>query len=68
MVTRHSFDKSDGIDMREPLACRRRLIRIYPYQIEKSYCTVKAVSRISFEVQSGQIFALLGPSDGEIRS
>ena len=38
------------------------MLRISAYQIEKSYSTVKAVNRISFEVQSGQIFALLGPN------
>ena len=34
------------------------MLRISAYQIEKSYSTVKAVNRISFDVQSGQIFAL----------
>ncbi|KKL02822.1 ATP-binding cassette domain-containing protein [Rheinheimera mesophila] len=38
------------------------MLRISAYQIEKSYSTVKAVNRVSFEVQSGQIFALLGPN------
>lgn len=38
------------------------MLRISAYQIEKSYSTVKAVNRISFDVQSGQIFALLGPN------
>jgi ABC-2 type transport system ATP-binding protein len=31
-------------------------------QIEKQYRTVKAVDRLSFEVQSGEIFGLLGPN------
>lgn len=38
------------------------MLRISAHQIEKSYSTVKAVNRISFDVQSGQIFALLGPN------
>src|SRR3989338_9437280 len=38
------------------------MLRISANQIEKSYSTVKAVNRISFDVQSGQIFALLGPN------
>ena len=38
------------------------MLRISAYQIEKSYSSVKAVNRISFDVQSGQIFALLGPN------
>lgn len=38
------------------------MLRISADQIEKSYSTVKAVNRISFDVQSGQIFALLGPN------
>ncbi len=38
------------------------MLRISAFEIEKSYSTVKAVNRISFEVQSGQIFALLGPN------
>lgn len=38
------------------------MLRISAYHIEKSYSTVKAVNRISFDVQSGQIFALLGPN------
>ncbi len=38
------------------------MLRITVTDIEKSYSTVKAVDRISFEVQSGQIFALLGPN------
>jgi ABC-2 type transport system ATP-binding protein len=38
------------------------MLRISASQIEKSYSTVKAVNRISFDVQSGQIFALLGPN------